>query len=158
MRGAILTVFTAIKPLPPGVEIGLAHWPKDEPAIAAIRRAVFIDEQNVPEAMEWEDIDPACDWFVARHGEARVATARLTPQGRIGRMAVLPDWRGRGIGSALLGLVLTRAAERGLDSLELHAQCHALDFYRRFGFTAVGPEFDEAGIPHRQMILNLTKD
>jgi len=152
------TVFTPIEPPPPDLEIRRAHWSEDESAIAAIRRAVFIEEQNVPEAMEWEDIDPACDWFVARHGDAQVATARLTPQGRIGRMAVLPDWRGRGIGSALLDLVLARAAERGLDRVELHAQCHALGFYRRFGFEAVGPEFDEAGIPHRRMILNLAKD
>ena len=145
------------KPLPEGVKIRLGIWPQDESNIAEIRRAVFIGEQRVPERLEWEAIDPVCDWFVAEHGDALVAIARLTRQGRIGRMAVLADWRGRGIGSGLLGLALARAGSRGLARVELHAQCHALGFYERFGFVAEGPEFTEAGIPHRRMLMNLGK-
>lgn len=158
MTDAILTVFNELEPLPSGLEIGLGKWPEDESAIAVVRRAVFIEEQHVPEDMEWESADPDCDWFVARHGDAVVAIARLTPQGRIGRMAVLQDWRGRGIGSSLLELAIARAAWRGLAQVELHAQCHAMGFYDRFGFRAAGPEFDEAGIAHRRMVLNLGKD
>jgi predicted GNAT family N-acyltransferase len=134
------------------------RWPEDAPAIAGVRRAVFIDEQGVPEAMEWEALDAECDWFLAAADSGAVAVARLTPAGRIGRMAVLAPWRGLGIGSALLALALQRAVERGLARVELHAQSHALGFYARFGFTAEGPEFDAAGIPHRHMILNISKD
>ena len=155
MTGAILTVFAMVKPLPPGVKIRPGRWPEDAPAIAAVRRAVFIEEQGVPEALEWEAIDPECDWFVAQDGAVVMAIARLTPQGRIGRMAVLPNWRGLGIGSGLLDLALAGAASRGLTRVELHAQSHALGFYERFGFAADGPEFAEADIPHRHMILNL---
>lgn len=147
-------MFAPLKPLPPGVKISLAPWSEDASAIAALRRSVFIEEQHVPEAMEWEAVDPACDWFVARHDGGMVAVARLTPQGRIGRMAVLAAWRGRGIGSALLDLVLARAVQRGLAGVELHAQEHATGFYARFGFVAEGPVFDEAAIPHRRMVLN----
>lgn len=143
------------KPLPDGVEIRRADWPTDAPAIAAIRRAVFIDEQGVPEGMEWEDIDAACVWFVAQTGGAVVGIARLRPEGRIGRMAVRPDWRGCGLGAALLAAAIARARQLGLARVDLHAQVHALGFYARFGFDADGPEFDEAGIPHRHMILNL---
>lgn len=148
-------MFSSLKPLPKGVNIGPADWSADVGAIAAIRRSVFIDEQSVPEAMEWEEIDPICRWFVARHGDALVAIVRLTPEGRIGRMAVLPAWRGQGIGSHLLAAVLTAARQNGLPAVELHAQSHAVGFYARFGFAAAGPEFDEAGIPHRHMTLNL---
>lgn len=158
MTDAILTAFAASEPLPAGVVARAGRWPADEAAIASVRRTVFIDEQGVPEAMEWVALDAECDWFLAEAEGAAVAVARLTPDGRIGRMAVLAPWRGLGIGSALLALALRRVAERGLEQVELHAQSHALGFYGRFGFTAEGPEFDEAGIPHRHMILNITKD
>lgn len=105
--------------------------------------------------MEWETVDPECDWFMAENAGSAVGIVRLTPDARIGRMAVLPGWRGRGIGAALLAASLERAVARGLARVELHAQTHAIGFYRRFGFEPDGPEFDEAGIPHRHMILNL---
>lgn len=133
-------------------------WFVDESGLAQVRRMVFIEEQGVPEAMEWEPIDPQCNWFAAWHEGVAVGIARLTPQGRLGRMAVLKAWRGLGIGSRLLEMALNAAREQQMVKLELHAQCHALTFYQRFGFVVVGPEFDEAGIPHRQMILNLRSE
>lgn len=157
MTDAILPVFAPAKPVPPGVTIRPGNWTEDAAAIAGVRRRVFIEEQGVPEELEWEAVDPECDWFVAQAGDALVAVARLTPQGRIGRMAVLANWRGRGIGSGLLGMALARAGKRGLARVELHAQCHAMAFYQRYGFTAEGPEFVEADIPHRRMLLNLRK-
>ena len=105
--------------------------------------------------MEWETIDPECDWFIAEQDGEVVGIARLTTAGRIGRMAVLPDWRGKGLGSALLTAILGRAGEHGLAQVELHAQTHAVGFYQGFGFVSVGPEFEEAGIPHRHMTLDL---
>jgi predicted GNAT family N-acyltransferase len=132
-----------------------ADWAADQAAIATIRRSVFIDEQRVPEEMEWETIDHECDWFVAEGEGGVVGIVRLTPDARIGRMAVLPDRRGQGLGTALLEAALVRARSRGLLRVDLHAQTHAVGFYERFGFESVGLEFDEAGIPHRHMILNL---
>jgi predicted GNAT family N-acyltransferase len=148
-------VFSAAKALPSGVKIRPADWRLDEAAIASIRRTVFIDEQRVPEAMEWESRDSECDWFVAVHEGEMIGIVRLTPDARIGRMAVLNEWRGRGVGAGLLSNALVRAKARGLASVELHAQTRAIGFYERFGFRSVGPEFNEAGIAHRQMILNL---
>lgn len=149
----------------PDFHVEPASWPRDEAAIARLRRAVFILEQGVPEALEWEDRDPSCDWFAARDGAGElIGIARLVPgalaglpaaEGVIGRMAVLPAWRRRGVGSALLGACLARAKARGLVRLTLHAQTHALALYAREGFRPGGPEFDEAGIPHRKMVLNL---
>lgn len=150
-------MFSPLKPLPPGVRLRPGRWIDDVVAIARVRRTVFIEEQAVPEAMEWETIDAECDWFVALDGGDLVGIARLTPQGRIGRMAVLKNWRGKGIGSALLSLTIEQAKSRHLAQVELHAQSHAIGFYERFGFTADGAEFDEAGIPHRHMVLNLRK-
>jgi predicted GNAT family N-acyltransferase len=144
-------------PLPSGVRIRPADWPADEPSIAVVRRKVFIEEQGVPEVMEWEDLDSGCDWFVAEAGGETVAIVRLTPDGRVGRMAVLPEWRRKGIGAALLTAALDAARKRELAEVELHAQTHAVRFYQRFGFVATGPAFDEAGIPHRHMRLNLER-
>lgn len=138
--------------------VSAADWCGDEAGIAQVRRRVFIEEQAVPQAMEWELRDADCDWFVARDDSgAIVGIARLTPDARIGRMAVLPTWRRRGVGSALLQAALVRARQKGLARVELHAQVHALGFYARLGFAAQGPEFDEAGIAHREMFLDLTE-
>lgn len=142
-----------------------ASWPRDEGDIARLRRTVFIREQGVPDALEWETRDPDCDWFAARDGAGGlVGIARLVPggmaglpasEGIIGRMAVLPAWRRRGVGSALLLAGLAKARARGLDRVMLHAQTQALAFYARHGFLPLGPVFDEAGIPHQMMVLNL---
>ncbi|MBI5937223.1 MAG: GNAT family N-acetyltransferase [Betaproteobacteria bacterium] len=135
-----------------------ADWRRDEAGIAHVRRRVFIEEQAVPEAMEWEARDAQCDWFIAQDATgAIVGIARLTPDEHIGRMAVLPAWRRRGVGAALLRAALAQARQRGLRRVGLHAQVQAMPFYARFGFQARGPVFDEAGIPHREMILDLTE-
>jgi predicted GNAT family N-acyltransferase len=138
----------------PSAFVTPADWARDETAIAQVRRAVFIEEQGVSEALEWEAIDAACDWFVARGGEALVGIARLTPDGRIGRMAVLPGWRGRGVGRQLLAAALAKARARGFKRLTLSAQVQAMPFYARAGFRADGPEYMDAGMAHRKMILD----
>lgn len=132
-----------------------ANWEADQAAIAALRREVFVAEQGVPEALEWEDVDPLCDWLLAWHGKVLAGIVRLSPAGKIGRMAVRREWRGRGAGGALLTAALELAKDKGFSAVTLHAQSHALDFYRRFGFQVTGPGFDEAGIPHRRMDLDL---
>jgi predicted GNAT family N-acyltransferase len=133
-----------------------ARWQEEQAAIARVRRTVFIDEQGVPEAMEWEAGDPDCLWFVAvGPGDAVVGIGRLTPDGRIGRMAVLPGWRGRGVGSALLAAAVEAARAKGQSRVELSAQTRATSFYARQGFVAHGQEYLDAGIPHRAMTMTL---
>jgi len=133
-----------------------ADWKHDEAAIAEVRRKVFIEEQGVPEAFEWEAADPLCHWFVAMSPEQEViGIVRLTAAARIGRMAVLPAWRRRGVGRVLLDAVLHAALVLGFGRVQLSAQTHAIAFYARRGFIAQGPEYLDAGIPHRSMTLNL---
>lgn len=118
----------------------------------AIRLAVFVAEQGVPLALEQDRNDPACRHLLAFSADGTaVGTARLTPAGQIGRMAVLREWRGLDIGTRLLERLLDIAVQWGMQEVFLHAQCTAGDFYRRAGFQAQGPIFVEAGIPHRRM-------
>lgn len=137
------------------VEIKEADWSQDQAALRAIRSAVFIDEQQVPVELEWDEFDEECRHWLALANGRPVGTARLLRNGQIGRMAVLRDQRGRGIGAALLRAVLAAAESSGRRELFLHAQTHALPFYEQFGFAVTGPEFMEAGIPHRTMRLSL---
>ena len=142
--------------MPPALEFTLrpATWAADRAGIEAVRRAVFIVEQGVPEQDEWDAADPASRHVLA-HGPKRdaVGTGRLEPTGKIGRVAVLPQYRGSGVGSAIVGHLVNLARELGLTRVHLHAQTAALGFYERLGFRAAGPEFDEVGIPHRRMSL-----
>lgn len=136
--------------------VRLADWANDEAALREVRSSVFVKEQCVPETEEWDGLDAECAHAIA---EARdngvVGTGRLHPTGKIGRMAVLAEWRGHGVGAAILRRLLEEAARSGLESVYLHAQVSVLGFYARFGFVAEGEEFDEAGIRHRLMRLRL---
>lgn len=124
-----------------------------------MRERVFIEEQRVPRGLEWDGLDDASEHAVACDPEGNaIGTARLLPEGKLGRMAVLRAWRGRGVGAALLTALLERARERGIARVTLHAQTHAAGFYRRFGFSERGGEFSEAGIPHVEMTLELRAD
>lgn len=131
-------------------------WQRLGPVAAEIRRRVFIDEQAVPEAEEWDGRDPDCVHFLAWRDKTPVGTARLLPDGHIGRVAVLPEGRGLGIGLALMREVIRTARELGHAHLELAAQVQALDFYGRLGFEAYGEIFLDAGIAHRSMRLSLS--
>ena len=133
-------------------------WHAHRAELHAIRRAVFIEEQRVPEELEWDEVDARCRHVLAflPHGEA-IGTGRLLPDGHIGRMAVLKEWRGRGAGSAILKHLLHLARQEKFDVLRLHAQTHAVGFYARHGFTVTGDEFMEAGIAHRAMTLRLER-
>lgn len=124
----------------------------------AVREAVFVQEQGVPPELEIDDQDPRSRHVLASDGGgAPIGTARLTPEGRIGRMAVAREWRGHGVGSALLHALLRIAREDGLDRVTLHAQESAVDFYRRHGFAPVGERFMEAGIVHQGMQRRLDR-
>lgn len=131
-------------------------WARDAPRLGAVRRRVFVDEQGVPESLEWDAHDAVSTHWLALADGAPVGCARLLPDGRIGRMAVLPAWRGRGIGRALLGAALVEAQARGQRTVRLSAQLHAADFYARAGFVAIGEVYEEAGIPHVAMQKTLS--
>jgi|CXWL01.1.fsa_nt_gi predicted GNAT family N-acyltransferase len=133
-----------------------AVWTIDEAALKAVRTRVFIEEQDVPEADEWDTDDLGADHALARtHDGVPIGTGRLTPDGRIGRMAVLREWRAQGVGAALLRHLIERARERGMRRLQLHSQAHAIPFYASFGFVAKGEEFIECDMPHQSMVLEL---
>jgi predicted GNAT family N-acyltransferase len=132
-------------------------WHGEATLARPIREKVFIEEQKVPREMEWDEWDERCDHAVACDAQGRaIGTARLAPGGKLGRMAVLREWRGLGVGAALLDALLGRAREQALSRVTLHAQTHAAGFYRRFGFIERGGEFLEAGIPHLEMSLELS--
>ena len=124
-----------------------------------LRRIVFIEEQSVPRHIEVDGLDDSAHHLLALWDGQPMGTARLlilSDAGKIGRVCVLPQGRGRGIGAAL-----TRAAVQhfrlmpGVTKVKLGAQIHAQGFYAALGFTPVGAEYIEAGIPHRDMILTL---
>lgn len=134
------------------VRILQADWGSFRDQIMAVRTEVFIREQRVPAGIEQDNRDAGSRFVLAvdRDGQA-LGTARLLPTGQIGRMAVLKPHRNQGLGSAMLQELLNIAATAGMQSVWLHAQTHALQFYSRHGFLAEGPVFEEAGIPHRKM-------
>lgn len=134
---------------------------RDRAAVFVIRGAVFVAEQRVPIAEEWDERDTTAEFLLAKEGDVPVGTVRLVDQGAgvglLGRMAVLPEGRGKGVGGALVRAVGDLAGEMGLKRIELHAQTHALGFYERLGYVAHGPEFLDAGIPHRHMEYELSR-
>jgi len=137
--------------------IRVMSWREALPLARPVRERVFIEEQNVPRELEWDAWDEPSDHAVAFDAEGNpIGTARLLPDGRIGRMAVLKDRRRQGVGAALLGAMLDRARARFMARATLHAQIQAAGFYRRFGFSERGGEFLEAGIPHVEMTLELS--
>lgn len=139
-----------------GCTIRLTDWERDEPALRSVRHDVFVVEQNVPANLEWDAIDVQCVHALAIDGDGRaIGCGRLLPDGHIGRMAVRREWRGRGVGAALLAALIDAATSRGDARVVLNAQVQAMPFYGRFGFAPVGPRFDEAGIPHQAMARSL---
>ncbi|MEO0944208.1 MAG: GNAT family N-acetyltransferase [Pseudomonadota bacterium] len=132
--------------------------PEELPALLEIRRIVFIEGQNVPEHEERDGRDDDALHFIALNGTHPIGTARaLVENGfaKIGRVAVLENHRGVGIGTGLMRTVLDDLRASGLARAKLGAQTHAIGFYEALGFTAEGPEFLDAGIPHRTMTLDL---
>jgi predicted GNAT family N-acyltransferase len=134
------------------------NWLATRDKLAAVRRTVFVFEQNVPEELEWDQDDERAYHVLASTEDGTpIGTGRLVLQCRIGRMAVLQKWRRRGVGSAILRALLVLAEKEGCVVVRLHAQTHAIPFYERHGFRPYGQEFQEAGIPHRNMELKIAK-
>lgn len=135
-------------------QVRTASWYEDRALLRDLRHRVFVVEQGVPEELEWDDADVDCTHVLALDEHKQpIGTGRLLPDGQIGRMAVVPEWRRRGVGSAILEFLLDRARERGL-AVYLNAQTHAIGFYSQHGLVAQGGEFMDAGIPHRRMTFS----
>ena len=133
-----------------------ASWQADRARLEFVRRQVFIIEQTIPESEEWDDADENSSHVLA-FSEKRdvVGTGRLEPTGKIARLAVLGEYRGQGVGSAMLIRLVEEARQRGFDQVYLHAQTHALNFYKKFGFVSDEEIFSEGGIPHVVARLDL---
>ncbi|MFT3721220.1 YbgC/FadM family acyl-CoA thioesterase [Pseudorhodoferax sp.] len=144
----------------PVAELRLGAWAALEPLARQVRTEVFIAEQGIAHADEWDEADATAVHavLVNRLGQP-LATGRLLQQapgvGRIGRMAVRPMLRGAGFGADILQALVQAAAARGDRELRLNAQCSAEGFYRRRGFAPCGEPFDEVGIPHVEMVRAL---
>ena len=137
-------------------QVRLAHWPQDTAMLRQVRESVFILEQHVPADLEWDGIDADCVHALAMGPDGQaIGTGRLLPDGHIGRMAVLGEWRNQGVGKRLMEILMAEANRRNYPLLVLNAQVSAVPFYERFGFVTRGDEFDEAGIPHLEMALEL---
>ncbi|MFD5184843.1 GNAT family N-acetyltransferase [Streptomyces sp. NPDC058372] len=154
-------------PAPSDVRVRVAEDPADREACFAVRKEVFVAEQGVPEDIEYDAFDALGGDTVhvlAEGPDGPLGTGRLLygpaaadrtggdlGVGALGRLAVLQAARGLGVGAALVRGLERAAAQRGLRAVDLHAQTHALGFYERLGYQAYGPEFEDAGIPHRAM-------
>ncbi|QEV17631.1 GNAT family N-acetyltransferase [Streptomyces alboniger] len=148
-----------------GVTIRVARDPEDLAACFAVRKDVFVAEQQVPEELEYDAYDAGAVHVLAvREDGVPLGTGRLLTGaaaaaknggdagvGALGRLAVTGAARGAGVGAALVRAIEDAARARGLTAVDLHAQTHALGFYERLGYEAYGPEFPDAGIPHQAM-------
>ncbi|MDO8925486.1 MAG: GNAT family N-acetyltransferase [Sideroxyarcus sp.] len=136
--------------------VSLVSWHDGEPLLRAIREAVFIREQCVPAELEWDDMDGGSRHalVLSLNGDA-IGCGRILPNGHVGRIAVLPEWRNKRVGTAILEILLDEARARGLKQVDVDAQVQALPFYHLFGFIEEGKEFMDAGMPHKKMKLKL---
>ena len=135
-------------------------WELARDSAVPIRRSVFVVEQGVPEALEWDEFDqPGLHVLVFDGTAGAIGTARLSPRGGgssyFNRLAVLKPWRGRGAGRLLMQTLLVEARRRRQSNLVLHAQTGATGFYEKFGFITEGAPFFEAGIEHLTMRRSL---
>ncbi len=140
------------------VTITIVQTPAEFEACYAIRKTVFVEEQAVPVELELDEYDDTATHFLLRDGDVPLATARLLDKhgrAKIGRVAVLQEMRGRGLGLLLMRAVLDEARRQGFSEAMLDSQTYAIPFYERLGFVAEGEEFDDAGIPHYLMRLQL---
>ncbi|MFF0734886.1 GNAT family N-acetyltransferase [Streptomyces chartreusis] len=145
--------------------VRVADDPADREACFAVRKEVFVVEQGVPQEIEYDAHDTdAVHVLAVREDGLPLGTGRLLygeaaaartdgdlTVGSLGRLAVTPEARGLGVGAALVRAIEDAARARGLAAVDLHAQTHALGFYERLGYVAYGPEFPDAGMPHRAM-------
>ncbi len=136
--------------------VSLVCWHDGEPLLKAVREAVFIREQGIPPESEWDGLDEDCRHalVLSSQGEA-IGCGRMLSDGHIGRIAVLPKWRGQKVGTAIMEALLDYARAHDYSQVDVDAQTYAVPFYRRFEFIEEGEVFTDAGLPHIKMRLKL---
>lgn len=146
--------------MPKPINIRRVSWADQQQALQQIRQKVFVEEQAVAENLEWDEFDASYQHLLAATGSDPVEVAgccRISPQGKIGRVAVLPQYRGLNLGAELMAEALNYCKELDLNP-SLDAQIQATDFYRNLGFIATGQPFDDADIPHIHMVMGSMPD
>jgi len=133
------------------VSVRIAIWENDKEELSKVRRLVFIEEQKIPKQLEWDGEDELSIHYLAEIETKIVAVARLKPDGQLGRMAVLKEYRNQGIGHKLLQFIIKNLNNR--KDIYLHAQVSAIPFYKKHGFIECDDIFYEADIPHKEMLL-----
>lgn len=141
--------------MPKNIQVRKVIEQDDLEKVFAIRREVFVGEQNCPPELEWEHEDESNHFLATVDGSPAGASRwRKTDKGyKLERFAVKKDFRGDGVGQALVKAVLADLPADA-DYVYLHAQVAAVTLYERFGFVKTGPEFEEAGIRHYKMVRN----
>ena len=141
------------------MEILLKSWKEAEVDAFLVRQEVFIIEQSVPAELELDEFDSSAAHILAYQDAHCIGTGRLVnlsaKQAQIGRMAVLAQFREKGVGKQILQKLVDLATSQGVREIILHSQVSAIPFYEKLGFQAQGDIYDEAGIPHRNMMLTL---
>ena len=139
------------------LKIEIVKWIDGLSQLKNIREKVYIQEQKVTPQLEWDGMDEKAIHFLVFNDKAAIGCARaivIKDHMQLGRMAVLKEYRGQGIGSALLEKAMTIAKLNQLSAIYISAQCHAIDFYKKFGFEVKSDIYLDAEIPHRDMTLD----
>jgi predicted GNAT family N-acyltransferase len=139
------------------LKIEIVKWLDGLSQLKNIREKVFIQEQKVTPQLEWDGMDEKAIHFLVFNDKAAIGCARaivIKDHMQLGRMAVLKEYRGQGIGSALIEKAMTTAKLNQLSAIYISAQCHAIDFYKKFGFEVTSDIYLNAEIPHRDMTLD----
>ena len=139
------------------LKIEIVKWIDGISQLKNIREKVFIQEQKVTPQLEWDGMDEKAIHFLVFNDKAAIGCARaivIKDHMQLGRMAVLKEYRGQGIGGALIEKAMTIAKLNQLSAIYISAQCHAIDFYKKFGFEVTSDIYLDAEIPHRDMTLD----
>ncbi|PIV15632.1 MAG: GNAT family N-acetyltransferase [Gallionellales bacterium CG03_land_8_20_14_0_80_55_15] len=134
--------------------VSLVCWHDGEPLLRQVREAVFVREQGILPELEWDGLDEHCRHALVLTPEGvAIGCGRMRADGHIGRIAVLPKWRKRQVGTAIMEALLDYAQAHDFPQVEVDAQLHAVKFYQRFEFVEEGRVFMDAGLPHLKMRL-----
>jgi predicted GNAT family N-acyltransferase len=137
------------------VTIQQVTWQKAENELRSVRTPVFIEEQFVTPEFEWDEIDRSAVHLLASYENQAIACLRIINHHKIGRMAVIKQWRNMGLGAALLLEAIDICKKHGSRSIFLSAQIHAINFYLKAGFKQTGGEYCDVDILHVDMQLDL---
>ena len=153
---------TLIKQIPyramniPNFFLELTSYNVDIEDLHYVRNLVFVEEQQVPVEFEFDELDRYSHHFIVRDEQFQpIGTGRLSPEGKIGHLAVLQQWRNQRVGESLLHALFGKARAIGMTYVTANAQLTALGFFKKFGFSLEGGIFMEAGIPHQAILLKL---